>query len=228
MSLLRVFAALVFCFIAFPAASQGVAQAPSGSQIVAGADSPLHLIHVDVTLNPEGRVGYMVSRSGKPVIGESRLGFLFTDAPEMLRNFTFAGASSRSFDETWEEPWGEYRTIRNHYNELTVSFDESKWLKRRMTIVFRLFDDGIGFRYELPGGPNLTHADIADELTEFNIAEPGTAWWDEALEWNREEYLYRRTPIEEIGFAQTPLTIRTASGLYLSIHEAALVDYSGC
>jgi alpha-glucosidase len=227
MNPLRLFAAFVSLFVAAPAAAQAVAQAPSGSQIVASADSPSGTIHVDVTLNPDGRVGYMVSRLGKPVIAESRLGFLFTDAPEMLRNFKFAGQSKRSFDETWEEPWGEYRTIRNHYNELTTSFDEMKWLKRRITVVFRVFDDGVGFRYELPAAPNFTHANIADELTEFNIAEPGTAWWDEALEWNREEYLYRKTPIDEIGTAQTPVTIRTASGLHLSIHEAALVDYSG-
>ena len=103
-----------------------------------------------MTLNPEGRVGYAVTRQGKPVIGESRLGFLFTDAPQMLRNFALAGQSTRSFDETWEQPWGEYRTIRNRYNELTVSFDEKNWDKRRMTVVFRVYDDGIGFRYEIP------------------------------------------------------------------------------
>jgi alpha-glucosidase len=227
MSLFRVLAALLLCFAALPAAAQSIAQAPSGSTIVASADSPSHVIHVDVTLNAEGRVGYMVSRQGKPVIAESRLGFLFTDAPEMLRNFAFSGQSKRSFDETWDEPWGEYHSIRNHYEELRVNFDETKWLKRRMSLVFRLFDDGVGFRYELGEAPNFTHANIADELTEFNVAEPGTAWWDEALEWNREEYLFRRTRIEEIGIAQTPLTIRTSSGLHLSIHEAALVDYSG-
>jgi len=221
MSALRLFAALVLCFVAIPAAAQ---IAPSGSQIVASADSPSHVIHVDVTLNGEGRVGYIVSRQGKPVIAESRLGFLFTDAPQLLRNFVVGGKSTRSFDETWEEPWGEYRTIRNHYNELSVSFDESKAPKRRMTVVFRLFDDGIGFRYELPSVPGFTHANIADELTEFNIAEDGTAWWDEGREWNRAEYLYRKTPIEEIGFAQTPLTMRTKSGLHLSIHEAALIE----
>ena len=226
MTLFRLLAAAVLCLIALPAAAQTAAKAPSGSQIVASADSPSKIVHVDVTLNPEGRVGYIVSRQGKPVIGESRLGFLFTDASQLLRNFAVAGQSTRSFDEAWEEPWGEYRTIRNHFNELTVSFDESKAPKRRMTVVFRLFDDGIGFRYQLPSVPGFTHANIADELTEFNIAEPGTAWWDEGREWNRAEYLYRRTPIEEIGFAQTPLTIRTASGLHLSIHEAALVDYS--
>jgi len=204
-----------------------VAQAAPSVQVVASVSSPSGTIKVDVTLNPEGRVGYQVSRLGQPVIAESRLGFLFTDAPEMLRNFQVAGQATRSFDETWEEPWGEYRTIRNRYNELTVSFDEKNWLKRRMTVVFRVYDDGIGFRYELPSAPNFTHANIADELTEFNVAQDGTAWWDDALEWNREEYLYRKTPIDEIGVAQTPLTIRLGNGLHLSVHEAALVDYSG-
>jgi len=227
MTLWRLLVAFVFFCFAVPAAAQDVAQAPPGSQIVASEDSPSKTIHVDVTVNAEGRVGYMVSRLGRPVIAESRLGFLFTDAPEMLRNFKAVGHTTRSFDQTWEEPWGEYRTIRDHYNELAISFDEQNWLKRRMTVVFRVFDDGVGFRYELFAAPGFTHADIADELTEFNVAEPGTAWWDEALEWNREEYLYHRTPIEEIGTAQTPLTVRTQSGLHLSFHEAALIDYSG-
>src|SRR5581483_6089480 len=113
MSLLRSFAALLLLFVALPAFAQDVAQAPAVTQTVASASSPSGTLKVDVTLNPEGRVGYQVSRLGKPVIGESRLGFLFTDAPEMLRNFQLAGQSTRSFDETWEEPWGEYRTIRN-------------------------------------------------------------------------------------------------------------------
>jgi alpha-glucosidase len=226
MTLLRLFAAFALCFLAVPAGGQ-VAQAPRTSETVAGASSPSGTLKVEVTLNPEGRVGYLVTRLGKPVISESPLGFLFTDAPEMLRNFGFAGEAARTFDETWEQPWGEYRTIRNRYNELTVSFDEKLWMKRRMTIVFRIYDDGIGFRYELPARPDFTHANIADELTEFNVAEGGTAWWNEALEWNREEYVYRRTPVEEIGTSQTPLTIRTQSGLHLSFHEAALVDYSG-
>jgi alpha-glucosidase len=226
MSLLRVLAAFVLCLIAVPASAQGVAQAAPQSDAVASASSPSGTLTVDVSLNPEGRVGYRVSRQGKPVIADSRLGFLFTDAPQMQRNFALAAQSTRSFDKTWQEPWGEYGRIRNRYNELTVSFDEKSWMKRRMTVVFRLYDDGVGFRYELPGGPNFTQANIADELTEFSVVEPGTAWWDEALEWNREEYLYRRTPIEAIGTAQTPLTVRTAGGLHLSFHEAALVDYS--
>ena len=226
MNLFRLFAAFVLSFIAVPAAAQTIAQPAPTAHVVASAASPSGTLEVDVTLNPEGRVGYAVSREGRPVISESRLGFLFTDAPEMLRNFALAGQSTRSFDETWQQPWGEYRSIRNRYNELTVIFDEKNWDKRRMTVVFRVYDDGIGFRYEIPRHEKLAHANIADELTEFNVAEPGEAWWDPAFEWNREEYIYNRTPIEQIGTAQTPLTIRTNSGLHLSFHEAALVDYS--
>jgi len=218
MRLIRLVLAVILGLIAFPATAQDVAQAPPSAPAVASESSPSGTIKVEVTLNPEGRVGYRVSRLGKPVIGDSRLGFLFTDAPQMLRNFALTGQATRSFDETWEEPWGEYRRIRNRYNELTVRFDEKNWMKRHMELVFRIYDDGVGFRYEIPRQERFTHANIADELTEFNVAEPGTAWWDEALEWNREEYVYRRTPIEEIGTAQTPLTIRTASGLHLSFH----------
>ena len=226
MTLFRLLAAFVFAFITVPAAAQTIAQAAPMTQAVASASSPSGTIKVDVLLNPEGRAGYAISREGKPVILESRLGFLFTDAPQMLRNFVLAGQSARSFDETWEQPWGEYRSIRNRYNELTVSLDEKSGDKRRMTVVFRVYDDGVGFRYEIPKHAKLTRANIADELTEFNVAEGGEAWWNEAYEWNREEYGIRRTALNQVGTAQTPLTVRTASGLHLSFHEAALVDYS--
>ena len=194
---------------------------------VASASSPGGVLTLRVTVNGEGRVGYSVTRLGKPVISESQLGFLFTDAPQMLRNFRLVGQASRSADETWEQPWGEWRTVRNHYNELTTTFQESSRLQRRMTLVFRLYDDGLGFRYELPAQPNLRQANIAEELTRFHIAEPGTAWWAPAFESNREEYLYNRTPIDGVAIAQTPFTMRTDSGLHIAIHEAALVDYSG-
>jgi alpha-glucosidase len=199
---------------------------PALAQTVASAKSPSATLKVDVSLNGEGRIGYSVSRLGQPVLSESRLGFLFTDAPQMLRNFALTKQSSRAFDETWQQPWGEYRSIRNRYNELSLTFDEKTRGKRRLRVTFRIYDDGIGFRYELPRQSGLQTARIADELTEFNIVEPGEAWWDPAFEWNREEYLFNRTPIDGIATVQTPLTIRTASGVHLSIHEAALVDYS--
>ena len=92
--------------------------------------------------------------------------------------------------------------------------------------MFRVYDDGLGFRYEFPDQPQLKQVNIADELTEFAVAEQGAAWWIPAGEWNRYEYLYRRTPISEVAQAHTPITMKLASGVHVSIHEAALVDYS--
>ena len=143
MTLSRLATAFVLCFIAVPAVAQTVAQAAPTTKTVASTSSPSGTLKVDVTLNPEGRVGYAVSREGKPVISESRLGFLFTDAPQMLRNFALAGQSTRSFDETWEQPWGERRHVRNRYNELRVRLIEKTGLRRALIVVFRAFDDGV-------------------------------------------------------------------------------------
>ncbi|HVM38724.1 MAG TPA: glycoside hydrolase family 97 protein [Sphingomicrobium sp.] len=199
----------------------------AAAEPVASASSPSGVLKVELSLNGEGRIEYKVLRQDRPVIAESQLGFLFSDAPQMLRDFQLVGTSRRSFDETWEQPWGEWRRVRNRYNELSATFEEKIRLKRRITITFRLFDDGIGFRYDFPRQPNLATARINEELTQFRIAEPGEAIWSPAFESNREEYLYNRTPITGITTVQTPVTMRTQSGLHLSIHEAALVDYSG-
>ena len=201
--------------------------APAGANVVATLSSPSGTLKLDVTLNGEGRINYAVSRGDRAVIADSQLGFLFADAPQMLRNFQLVGQSSRAFDESWEQPWGEWRHVRDRYTELTTQFQETSKLKRRVTVVFRLFDDAVAFRYVFPRQPNLTTARITEELTQFNIAEPGEAIWSPAFESNREEYLYERTPISAITTVQTPVTMRTSSGLHLSIHEAALVDYSG-
>lgn len=192
-----------------------------------GIASPDGNLSVEVTTDNDGRPSYAVLREGMPVIAPSRLGFLFLDVPKFERNFVIAGHQTRSFDETWEQPWGERRNVRNHYNELRVTLTEKNALKRSIDVVFRVYDDGLGFRYEFPDQAALKQVRISDELTEFNIAEPATAWWIPAGEWNREEYLYHRTPVQEVGDAQTPLTLRTDNGLHVSIHEAELVDYAG-
>src|SRR5690349_15147275 len=172
---------------------------------VGTVSSPGGVLTVTVTLNDEGRPGYEVMRAGVPVITESRLGFLLTDAPKLERNFQAAGApATRSVDETWEQPWGERRFVRNHFNELRVSLVEKTDLARRLDVVFRVYDDGLGFRYEFPDQPHLKQVNIADELTEFAVAEPGTAWWIPAGEWNRYEYLYNKTSVSEISQAHTP------------------------
>ena len=197
------------------------------AQQVAQATSPDGRIVVQLDLNGEGRLAYRVLRDGKPVIKDSRLGFIFRNGRQLLRNLQLDTQATRSADSTWEQPWGERRYVRDHYNELRASFSEKDQDHRRFDMVFRVFDDGVGFRYDVPAQPKLQEAQIVEELTEFAIARPATAWWIPAFEWNREEYLYHRTPLAEVGVAQTPITLRTQDGLHLSIHEAALVDYAG-
>ncbi|MDQ8756786.1 glycoside hydrolase family 97 protein [Sphingosinicella sp. LHD-64] len=201
--------------------------APASAETVARIASPGGVLSAELQLDPEGRPSYSVQRLGREIIAPSRLGFLLLNAPKLERNFALDSQSTRSFDETWEQPWGERRFVRNHYNELRVRFTERTGLARSLDVVFRVFDDGIGFRYEFPEQPNLANVEIQDELTEFAVADPGTAWWIPAFEWNREEYLYNRTPISAVGTAQTPMTVRTDNGLHIAFHEAALIDYSG-
>ncbi|WP_394696605.1 glycoside hydrolase family 97 protein [Pseudoxanthomonas japonensis] len=189
--------------------------------------SPDGSIVVDLSTDNDGRPAYAVSRKGQAVITPSRLGFLLLDAPKFERNIEIVQPRTRSVDETWEQPWGERRFIRNHYNELTVTLKEKAKPFRRFDVVFRVFDDGVGFRYRFPKQAGLEQVKIGEELTEFSLARDATAWWIPAGEWNREEYLYHRTPVQQVGDAQTPITFKFDDGSHLSIHEAALVDYSG-
>ncbi len=187
--------------------------------------SPSGVITVAVDVNGEGRPEYSVSRLGTAIISPSRLGFLLTDAPKLERNFTIAEAGRRSVDDRWEQPWGERRFVRDRHNELRVRLSEKTPPGRSIDVVFRVFDDGVGFRYEFPAA--LGQVNIAEEITEFAVAQPATAWWIPAFQWNREEYLYNKTRLTEVGIAQTPMTIRTDDGLHIAFHEASLVDYSG-
>src|SRR5688572_24640032 len=199
---------------------------PAAALPKVGVASPDGNLSVEVTTDKDGRPSYAVLREGKAVITPSRLGFLFIDVPKFERNFVIAGHKTRSFDETWEQPWGERRSIRNHYNELRVILTEKTALKRSLDVVFRVYDDGLGFRYEFPDQPSLKQVNILEELTEFAVADPATAWWIPAGEWNRYEFLYDKTRLEELAQAHTPLTVRTDSGLHIAFHEAALVDFS--
>lgn len=144
---------------------------------VAQATSPDGRIVVQLDLNSEGRLAYRVLRDGKPVIADSRLGFILRNDRQLLRNLQLDRQSSSSFDETWEQPWGERRFVRNHYNELRADFAEKDRDHRRFSMVFRVFDDGVGFRYDVPKQPGLAEAKIVQELTEFAVARPSTAWW---------------------------------------------------
>ncbi|MGB8327386.1 MAG: glycoside hydrolase family 97 protein [Steroidobacteraceae bacterium] len=203
-----------------------LAEPPPKTRAIAAVRSPGNVLSVALLLDDNGRPSYSVSRFGEPVIGTSRLGFLLQDVAKLDRNFALVSQSTRDADDTWEQPWGERRYVRNHYTELRARLTEQTGDRRSLDVVFRVYDDGVGFRYEFPDQASLKDVKIADELTEFVIAEPGTAWWIPGGEWNRYEYLYNRTPIAEIGTAHTPLTVRTQNGLHIAIHEAALVDYA--
>jgi alpha-glucosidase len=194
---------------------------------VAEYASPSGSIKVSVEINGEGSPGYKIIRNGKEIVGESRLGFILTDAPKIQRNMHFVAKSTRSSDSKWEQPWGEWKTVRNHFNELRVRLSEKGDKARMFDVVFRIYDDGVGFRTEFPEQPNLKIANIQEELTQFNLSRDATAWWNTAMESNREEYLYNKTPIAEMGLSQTPMTVKLADGTHIAFHEAALVDYAG-
>ncbi|KQU56076.1 alpha-glucosidase [Sphingomonas sp. Leaf339] len=194
----------------------------------AGAEetSPDGTIKVSVTTDPDGRPLYTITRGAETIIAPSRLGFLFTDQPKIERGMRIERVTHDKADTTWTQPYGEWHQIRDNHREMRVRLIEVGNLQRSYDIVFRIQDDGVGFRYEVPDQANLHGANIAEELTEFTFAEGGTAWWKPAFLWNREEYLYERTPLSAVGTAATPITMKLASGTHVALHEAALVDYA--
>ena len=188
--------------------------------------SPDGSITVQVTTDNDGRPLYAVSRRGKLIVAPSKLGFLFTDQAKLERAMRIATVAHAKSDTTWTQPWGEWRQIRSNYKEMRVRLQETSSLARAYDVVFRLQDDGVGFRYEF-AAPAGSKTSIADELTEFTFAENATAWWKPAFLWNREEYLYNKTPLSAVGTADTPVTLKLASGTHVALHEAALTDFAG-
>lgn len=174
-----------------------------------------------------GVVYYTVSRNGVPVIGKSRLGFSLKDG-SFDRDFAIEDVQHTSFNETWEQPWGEEITVVNNYNQMTVRLAETSGLKRKLNVVFRLFNDGLGFRYEFPEQKNLKDFIIMDELTEFALPNGGTAWSFPAFDGTEYyEALYKPSAVSELNTTvAAPLTIEVDSDLYLTIHEANLTDYA--
>ncbi len=176
----------------------------------------------------EGGLFYAVTRDGRKLVEPSRLGFLFRNAAPLRDNLSVTGSQPSTFDETWEQPWGEVRRVRNHYNELLVSVAETAAPNRRFDVVFRAFDDGIGFRYVFPAQPALQSFEIMDELTEFSFADNARAWWipSDRPRLDRSEMLYSSGPLSVLDSVQTPLTLETRDGAtVMVIHEAHLVDY---
>ncbi|WP_456867427.1 glycoside hydrolase family 97 protein [Galbibacter sp. BG1] len=173
-----------------------------------------------------GAPSYSVTHGEKTVLNPSKLGFVFKNADSLNTNFEIAGIKERTFDDTWEQVWGEKKEIRNNYNELVVELQEKDEAKRKLNIEFRAFDDGVAFRYVFPEQGIKDSIFIMDELTTFNLKDDGKAWWIPAYGEQRYEYLFNNDPVSTLDTVHTPLTIESKSGLSLSFHEANLVDFA--
>ncbi len=174
----------------------------------------------------DGRLYYNIHHLGKSIILPSRLGLEFGHSASLSNDLYITSEHHTIVDETWEQPWGEVRKIKNNYRECTVSIETKGNLKHKMRFVVRVYDDGIAFRYQVDSIGDLNKAVISDEITEFNIAENATSWWIKAYQNARYELLYQSTPISEIDTVHTPLTLRLKNGVHISIHEADLKNYS--
>ena len=231
------------------------------AQTAAQMSSPDGTLTANISLSDKGEICYDLSIDGQQIVTPSKLGFEMrgvlkaqkinlndgaitkTDrkpAYSLHDGFTLLGTESSSFDETWEPVWGEESSIRNHYNETLVHLQKGN---RLLDVRFRLFNDGLGFRYEFPECDAPAYMCIVEELTEFKLAGDYTAWWIPG-DFDTQEYQFTKSRLSEISSVypqalrgndsqtpfstsgvQTSLQMKTDEGIYVNIHEAALVDY---
>ena len=188
-------------------------------------------------ISPNGRVAckfllknnqvfYSIKKDDRDIIRQSKLGFLICGEEPLVDNLRLIRTQTKKHTETIEMLWGEDRYIKNNYNEMAFYLSEDKNSRRIFTLRFRVFDDGVAFRYEIPPQPNFRRITIADELTEFNLSPNTTVWKIPAYQPDRYEYNYEKCRVYDLSNSvHTPLTMRTENGYYLSIHEAALYNY---
>jgi len=189
--------------------------------------SPHGQITVEVSQDGDRALYYSVERAGTTVLDKSRLGLVLKDVPDMADGFRVDKAVTDSHAETWHPVWGEESSIDNVYNELRLDLSQPKAAPgRRMAVVFRVFDDGIGFRYEFPRQAALGDFTVMDELTEFNFTAAHRSWSLPVEGIRFYEGLFRELPLDSIGWASTPVTMKTADGMYMALHEANLTDYA--
>ncbi len=207
-------------------AAVAVAAAPLQSQVSVASPDGRNVVAVEVR---EGKLGYSLARDRRPLILPSLLGFEFRGAPPLRDGLRITDTTRQSHDEWWTQPWGEVARVHDHHNELAVTVEETAAPRRRFILRLRAFDDGVGFRYELPEQPGLGEFEIADELTEFALADNARAWWIPSnwARMDRSEMLYSSGPVSVLDSVQTPLTMELQDGrTFMVIHEANLVDYA--
>lgn len=231
-------------FILTAAALLSASASLGATEVLTSPDGRLQL---SFDLTADGTPTYKMDYNNKPVIATSRLGLELKNQKSLLDGFKMERVSRSSFDETWQPVWGEQSSIRNHYNEMAVCLsqpDDNGHL-REMIVRFRLYDDGVGFRYEWPAQDNFTYFTIKEERTEFAMTGDHTAYWIPG-DYDTQEYDYTISRLSEVrekmpavkfsynvsstAFSdtgvQTSLQLKTDDGIYLNIHEAACVDYS--
>ena len=205
--------------------------------------SPSGTVNVNFELDSGGVPTYTVDYKDRPVIKPSRLGLELNGRPNLMDGFEVVKTSTSTFDETWQPVWGEVKDIRNHYNELLVELRQPE-TDRYMNLRFRVYDEGMGVRYEFPQQKNLVYFTVKEEHTQFAMTGNHTAWWIPG-DYDTQEYDYTESRLTEIrslmenaytgnmsqtAFSptgvQTSLQLKTDDGLYINLHEAALVDYS--
>ncbi|HEY9281993.1 MAG TPA: glycoside hydrolase family 97 protein [Pyrinomonadaceae bacterium] len=221
------FAGCLLC----PAARAQVVRSPGGK------------LSLTFALSGDGEPTYQLSLGGRAVVARSRLGVELKNAPPLTKGFEVVAADVTDKDETWTPVWGEVRRVRNRYRELAVTLRQPANEGRTLILRFRLYDDGLGFRYEFPAQKTLAYFTVSDEKTEFNLTGDHKAFWIPG-DYDSNEFAYATTRLSEVeavsravdqGIAfktpapanavQTPLMLKSADGLYVNIHEAALVDY---
>ena len=208
-----------------------------------GITSPSGIVKVDFELTGNGVPTYSVAYKNRPVVTPSTLGLELNGQSNLVDGFEVVKTSTSTFDETWQPVWGEVKDIRNHYNELLVELRQPA-TDRYMNIRFRVYDEGMGLRYEFPTQKNLIYFVIKEEHTQFAMTGDHTAWWIPG-DYDTQEYDYTESRLSEIrGLlekaytsnlsqtmfsntgVQTSLQMKTDDGLYINLHEATLVDYS--
>ncbi|MBX2827066.1 MAG: glycoside hydrolase family 97 protein [Flavobacteriaceae bacterium] len=206
--------------------------------------SPDGTLTASIGLSDTGQPYYWVAHKGTTIIDTSYMSLEVKDLSAFKNGFTITASETSTMNEDWEMPWGEQRTVNNHYNELKVSLEENTVTPKKMNLIFRVYDDGLGFRYEFPEQEGMTEMLITDENTEFNLTADHKVWWQPG-DWDIYEHLYNETSFSNIdalskanhpnliatyipeNAVNTPVTMKTNDGLYLSFHEADLTNYAG-
>lgn len=204
--------------------------------------SPSKSLTVNFGLDNEGKPNYSVTLKDKKVVNQSFLGLKLKDGTDFTKGFTVENSNTSTFDEVWKPVLGEQSSIRNNYNELLINLIQKK-SEKKLTIVFRVFDEGVAFRYSFPKQPNLNYFVISDEVSEFNLTGNHKAFWIPG-DFDSQEYEYNETLLSDIDtqklnlnngigvksisgkhVVQSPLMMKSTDGVYLNIFEAAVVNY---